>query len=262
MKWFGWKLLNFLQACFLCAWSVIWISAALVVSIFSSELPLVMARHIWGPGLIRASLIKLQQVPGARLGPGPYIFVMNHQSMIDIPIAFACIPVNLRFVAKKILKSVPFLGWYMWRTRMVFVDRGNRTQAMASLKRAGRQIREGASILAYPEGTRTVHGEVLPFKKGVFVVALEAGVPIVPVAIDGSNLALPRDGFRLRPLPVKIKLGDPIPTEGLTHEELPDLMHRVRGALIDLHVSIGGKGGDKDHAIALPGREGIGRRAA
>src|SRR5439155_23825972 len=99
---------------------MIWISAALIVSIVSRDLPLVMARRIWGPGLIWGSRARLEVVPGGALGGGPYVFVMNHQSMFDIPAAFAHIPINLRFVAKKILKSVPFIGWYMWRTGMVF----------------------------------------------------------------------------------------------------------------------------------------------
>lgn len=259
MEAFGWWMLNFSQGLFLCVWSAFWISAALVVSIFSSELPLVMARRFWGPGLVWVSRGTLESVPGARLDPrGPYVFIMNHQSMFDIPVAFSLIPVNLRFVAKKVLKWVPFLGWYMWRTRMVFVDRKNRDQALASLAAAGEQIRGGASILAYPEGTRS-NGEILPFKKGPFVVALEAGVPIVPVAIDGSYRLLPRGGLRIRPTTVRVRIGEPIPTRGLGQDDLEALIRRVRDAVIDLHLSIGGAGGDRGAAIALPGQEGIGR---
>ena len=252
-------LLNLAQAIFLGTWSIVWISAALVVSVFSSEIPLVMARRFWAPGLIWAARSPVEQLPGARLDPrGPYVFIMNHQSMYDIVVAFACIPVNLRFVAKKILKSIPFLGWYMWRTRMVFVDRRRRSQALTSLQQAGKQVREGASILAYPEGTRSIGGEILPFKKGPLVVAIAAGVPIVPVAIDGSHRMLPRGGFNLRPQSIRLKIGEPIPTKGLTQSDLDGLIRRVREAVIDLHLDIGGQGGDREDAIALPGEEGIG----
>src|SRR5438067_2514222 len=127
MRSVGYFCLNVLQAIWLIASSVFWISLALVASIFSRELPLRMARWFWGPGLVWGGGARIVVHPGARLDPrGPYVFVMNHQSMLDIPVAFAHLPVNLRFIAKRILKYVPFLGWYMWRTGMVFVDRGQR----------------------------------------------------------------------------------------------------------------------------------------
>lgn len=256
----GFFLLNVGQALFLMVWSVVWISLALVVSVVAPELPLRMARWFWGPGLVFGAGARVKLLPGARLDPGgAYVFVMNHQSMLDVPLAFAFIPVNLRFIAKRVLKYIPFLGWYMWRTGMIFVDRGNREQALASLQNAGEQIRIGKSILAFPEGTRSPDGRILPFKKGPFVVALEAGVPIVPVAVDGSGRVLPRDGFRIRPGGVRLRIGEPIPTAHLKAGDKDELVRRVRDALINLHVSIGGAGGDKDDSIALPGREGIGK---
>ena len=259
MKSVYFAVLNVVQALFLVSWSVIWISIALVVSIVSPRWPLVLARRAWGPGLVWAAGARMEVSPGASLDPrGTYVFIMNHQSMFDIAVAFAHIPVNIRFVAKKILKSIPFLGWYMWRTGMVFVDRGRRDQALASLQKAGQQVRDGATILAYPEGTRSTDGSILPFKKGPFVLAIEAGVPVVPVAIDGSQTLLPRGGFNLRPGPIRFRIGNPIPTSGLVATDVDALIKRVRDAVIDLHLSIGGKGGDKDDAIALPGKEGIG----
>lgn len=260
MKSLGNLAISMIQFCYLGAWSVLWISVALVVSIFSSEAPLWLAKHVWAPPLVWASRGRLEVVPGAQLDPrGPYIFLMNHQSMLDIALAFAVAPVHLRFIAKKVLKSIPFLGWYMWRTKMIFVDRGNRTQALASLRQAGERIRAGASILAYPEGTRSDDGHILPFKKGPFVVAIEAGVPIVPLVVEGSNKVVPRGSPRMFPGDIKIKIGEPIPTAGLTQDQIEPLMRKVRDAVIDIHVEIGGKGGDKEQAIALPGREGIGR---
>lgn len=260
MKSIGNLVISIVQWCYLASWSVLWISVALVVSIFSSEAPLWLAKHVWAPPLVWASRGRLEVVPGAQLDPrGPYVLLMNHQSMLDIAIAFAVAPVHLRFIAKKILKSIPFLGWYMWRTRMIFVDRGNRAQALASLRQAGERIRAGASILAYPEGTRSEDGQVLPFKKGPFVVAIEAGVPIVPLVVDGSHKVVPRGSLRMHPGDIKVKLGEPIPTAGLTQGDVERLMRTVRDAVIDIHVEIGGLGGDKEQAIALPGREGIGR---
>ena len=166
----------------------------------------------------------------------PYIFMWNHQSFFDIVIAFITTPQNIRFVAKRVLKSVPFLGWYMWATGMIFVDRSNREQAIKSLAAAGKLIRAGASILAFPEGTRSRDGRVSPFKKGPFVVALQAQVPIVPVAIEGSGAVLPRGGWRARPGRIRVKFGVPIPTAGLSEADRDQLMHRVREAIIDLQA--------------------------
>lgn len=253
-------LLNLLQALFLALWSLFWISAALLVSLFSRELPLAMARRFWGPGLVWGAQTRVEVEFTVPLDPAqPYVFAMNHESMIDIPIAFAVIPHNLRFVAKQILRAIPFLGWYMQRTGMIFVDRGNRAQALASLREAGRKIRAGASILAYPEGTRSRDGRVLPFKKGVFVVAIESGVPIIPVAITGSGQALPSDGFRIRPATVRVRLGAPIATAERQQSNVKQLMRDVRDALIDLHRAAGGRGGDDAEAIAAPGRAEVGR---
>jgi 1-acyl-sn-glycerol-3-phosphate acyltransferase len=254
-------LLNVFQAMFLVCWSVVWISLALVVLMvtLNPDAPLAMARRFWGPGLRWGALVKIEREP-LPLGVDwskPHIFVMNHQSMFDIVVAFITIPVNIRFVAKQVLKYVPFLGWYMWATGMIFVDRGNREKAVKSLAEAGARIRGGANILAYPEGTRSLDGRILPFKKGPFVVALKAGVPIIPVAIVGSGTCLPKGGFNLRAGTVRVKFGQPIPTAGLGDDDRDRLMHQVRDAMIDLNLAIGGPGGDREAAIAAVGREGV-----
>lgn len=251
MQW-RFIVLNVAQAMFLVVWSVFWISLALLLAILTANgnVPLAMARRFWGPGLIWAARARFKVEPLPDLDwSKPHIFVMNHQSMLDIPCAFAAIPVNLRFVAKDILKFVPFLGWYMAMTGMIFIDRSNRAKAMKSLERAGQRIREGSNILAYPEGTRSRDGSILPFKKGPFMLALEAGVPIVPVAIVGSGEALPSDGFRLRPHDVRLKLGQPIRTAGRGPDQRDALMREVRDAIIALSLELGGKGGTAD-AIA------------
>lgn len=247
-----WRLVNAAQAAFLLTWSVWMITLALVAFAltWSPRLPLAMARHAWAPPLLRAAGARLCVRGLERLeGTGPCIFVANHQSMLDIAVVFAALPVNLRFVAKKVLAFIPFLGWYMWAMGMVFVDRSNRRQAISSLTRAGAQIRAGAHVIAFPEGTRSRDGRVLPFKKGIFMLALEAQVPIVPVAIEGAQRVLPSDGFRVRPGEVQVAVGAPIPTAGLGPDDRDALMARVHGAVIDLHRSLGGRGGDKSRSV-------------
>lgn len=244
------------------AWSFFWMTAAIIYGWLTpgnSNGPLSWARRFWGPGCARIARATLVRHPGFEPEEGkPYIFAMNHQSMLDIVAAFVLIPINLRFIAKKILKSVPFLGWYMSVTGMVFIDRRNRHAAVQSLDEACRKIREhGISILVYPEGTRSKDGQILPLKKGPFVMAIQAGVPIVPVAIDGSGQVLGRDSGRLRKGTVHLKLGEPIETAGLTAEDRDELIRRVRDRLIDLHLAIGGKGGDRSLVVSSEGQEGV-----
>jgi len=228
---------------FVAAWSIVLISLALVLTVltWNRDLPLVMARRIWARGVIWATGMRYRLDPLPTFDPSvPHVFVMNHQSMLDIPCAFACIPTNLRFVAKDVLRYVPFLGWYMWITGMIFVDRSRGTKALRSLARAAERIRKGASVLVFPEGTRSRDGTILPFKRGPFVLALQAAVPIVPVAIAGSGQVLPPGGMRLRSGEVRLKMGRPIPTAGRPRQASEQLMQEIRAALIDLHAQIAG----------------------
>ncbi|MEL6547937.1 MAG: lysophospholipid acyltransferase family protein, partial [Myxococcota bacterium] len=186
----GWTLLNILQV-----FGIVFATfstGVLGFSVFgftwSRDLQCSFARTIWSPILTFIGGIDLQVEHESHIEwDKPHIYVMNHQSAADIPVSFIAIPVNLRFIAKAILRYVPWLGTYMLMTGMIFVDRGNRRKAMSSMQKAARRIREGCNIIAYAEGTRSRSGRVLPFKKGPFVLALEAGVPIVPCAIEGGR---------------------------------------------------------------------------
>jgi 1-acyl-sn-glycerol-3-phosphate acyltransferase len=256
------KVLRFLHSVFVwlsaVLWSVVWITLAMVVSIFSAEAALAMARLFWSRPIFWAAGARLQLEPLPDVDwTRPYLFAVNHQSTLDIPAAFAVLPTNIRFVAKHSLQHVPFVGWYMKRTGMVFVDRSNRTRAVESLRRAGEQIRAGASILMFPEGTRSRDRRILPFKKGPFALALEAKVPIVPVAIEGSGQVLPANAWTVSPGTIRVKVGRPISTEGRSNDEREALAREVREAMIRLHREIGGQGGDAE-AVETPPRSGAG----
>lgn len=237
-------------------WSIFWIPAALILGTLRRDhsLPLRFARQYWAPGMLRlaGADLRVEGDPGAVAG-GPAIYVMNHQSTLDIPAAFAVLPVDLRFIAKHTLRKVPLLGWYMAWTGMVFVDRANSTQAVGSLSAAADRVRGGISLLAYPEGTRSRDGRILPFKKGPFVLALQSGVPIVPIAIAGSMQVMPAHLRPFRPGVVRMAIGTPIHTAGMSMEQRDALVEQVRASVLALHRALAGRGVD---AAADPARDG------
>lgn len=264
LKSVGFTVLNVIQAVFLAVWSIAWMGSAIVVRLVtgSPERALAMARWGYSPFLIRAATARLVVEPLPDIDwSKPHVFVMNHQSMLDIVCAFAAIPVNIRFVAKHTLSYVPFLGWYIWATQMVPVNRKDRSQAVGSLSKAAERVRKGANIIAFPEGRRSRAGEILPFKKGPFMLALEAGVPIIPVAIHGSGSVLPSDGFKLRPGTIRVKLGQPIPTEGRAGER-DALMREARRAVVSMNLELGGPGGVAEDIAQERTREQAPGRAA
>ncbi len=189
----------------------------------------------------------------------PTIYVANHQSTIDIPVMFLAVPLALRFIAKKELKYVPLLGWYMWIAGFIFVDRGNSRNAIASLDVAAEKIRSGTSLVVFPEGTRSEDLVVQPFKKGAFRLAIKARCAVCPVAIEGSGKLMPKSRWTITPGPIRVKIGAPIDAGRFAENQAERLISEVREAIIDQSLALGGKGGNKHDAIAARGREGIGR---
>lgn len=245
LKSIGWLLINTVQAVFFLAWSVAWMGAAVLWRLLTgdAERALAMARWGYAPGCLKGTGARYLFDPLPDIDwKRPYVVVMNHESMLDIPVAQVALPVNLRFVAKHTLQYVPFLGWYMWATGMVRVNRSNRCQAVQSLSRAAKRVREGATVIAFPEGTRSREGLIAPFKKGPFMLAIEAGVPILPVAIAGSRNVLPSDSFAIRPGTVRLRVGTPVETAGRAHER-DAIIREVRQAIVQMNLELGGPGG-------------------
>ena len=160
-----------------------------------------------------------------------YVFLSTHQSYMDIPVMLGHLPAQLRIAAKREVFRIPFLGWHMHRGGHIPINRGSTSEAVETLRRAAQEIREGVSVFLYPEGTRTRDGSLQPFKKGGFKFALQTGLPAVPVTIVGTRQVLPRDSIIFRPSAVDMYIDPPIPTEGLTDADLPELMGAVRRAM-------------------------------
>lgn len=160
-----------------------------------------------------------------------YIVAPNHQSNVDILALLVTLPVKYRWVIKKSLLRIPFFGWGLGATGAISIDRSNPKQAIEKLQAETGKVGGGWSVLIYPEGTRSPHGNLQPFKKGAFMMAVQTGVPILPVAVNGAYKMMPKTTLIIRPGHVTITLCDPIPTEGLTESDIPELMEKTRKAI-------------------------------
>jgi 1-acyl-sn-glycerol-3-phosphate acyltransferase len=159
---------------------------------------------------------------------GSYVFASNHLSFADTPVMMANIPCQFRFLAKQGLFNVPFIGFHLRRGGHIPVPREDARAAVRAIQEAGRIIRERKiSVLLFPEGGRT-DGELRHFKEGAALIAIAAGVPIVPVALTGTRKIMPMGSLRMVPGHVHVHIGNPIPTEGLTSKDRKALSERVR----------------------------------
>jgi 1-acyl-sn-glycerol-3-phosphate acyltransferase len=157
------------------------------------------------------------------------IFVANHSSIYDVPILFTALPRQLRIMAKAALGYVPFIGWHLHRSGHVLVNRTN--PGAGIFKRMQRMARSGASLIVFPEGSRTKDGAVHRFKGGIFLLAIENGLPIVPVSIVGSRIVMPKGRFMVCPAIVDVTVHAAIPTRGLSRDDARALAERVRGVV-------------------------------
>jgi 1-acyl-sn-glycerol-3-phosphate acyltransferase len=160
-----------------------------------------------------------------------YVLAANHESHLDVQAIFMSYPKYLRFIAKKELKYIPVIGWVIMSLGMLFVDRKNSEAAKASMKIAAQKVRHGINIISFPEGTRSKTGELAPFKKGLFGLAIHAGVDVIPVAVIGAKEVMPVGSFKIRTGPIHVAFGKPIPTTPYT-KNIEGLSKAVREEII------------------------------
>lgn len=231
-----WGALNALQALFTVVVTVLGMPVAFVLAlVLGPRLALRMAAWYWAPLLFAGAGARLE-VEGAEGidWSKPMVLVANHQSMIDIPSLFRAVPVPLRFVLKHEIAKIPLVGWYARMMGMVFIDRGNAREAKRKLVAAADKLRGDATFAAFPEGTRSKDGVVGPFKAGALQVALEAGVRVLPVAIEGAGKVLPPSGFLVRPGVIRVRFGTPIETVGLAANERNVLAQVAREQIVGM----------------------------
>jgi 1-acyl-sn-glycerol-3-phosphate acyltransferase len=160
------------------------------------------------------------------------IYCSNHASAMDIPILFVHLPVQFRFLAKRSLFHLPFLGWHLRRSGHIPVDRARPHEALKGFSRAAERIREGCPVVMFPEGTRSRTGEMNPFKGGGFYLAILSGAPMVPITLNGTRHVLKPDTYHVRAGQTEMIVHAPIPTSGLTVEDVDTLSQRVRAQIL------------------------------
>ncbi len=193
-----------------------------------------IARNLWSTAWLQLFGQELEVTGSEHVRRGqPAVYIANHQSFLDVPAIFRALPINLRFLCKKSLRYYPAIGPYLVAAGHVFVDRSNPKAARESMAEAARKVHDGTPILIFPEGTRTRDGKLQPFKKGAFVLAIEAQVPIVPVAVSNSWENLGR-GFRPKPGKLQVRIGPPLSTAGYSYEDRNRLRDEAHEALVEL----------------------------
>jgi len=168
-----------------------------------------------------------EKVPAGRA----VVFCSNHESNVDPPVLFQALHRRLHVLFKAELKKLPILGKVMLAGGFVAVERERKEASMASIERAAGSIRAGNSFLIFPEGTRSRTSELLPFKKGGFIMAIKAQAPIVPVAISGGRDAMRKGSWFVRPVMCRIRIGEPVETKGLNVDDRDELIETVRARI-------------------------------
>lgn len=156
------------------------------------------------------------------------MFCSNHESNVDPPVLFEALHPRLHVLYKAELHKFPIMGSVFDVGGFVPIDRGDREKSMASIARGVESLRAGNSFLVFPEGTRSRTGQLQRFKKGAFIMAIDAQVPVVPVAVQGGRASMRKGSAIVRPVRVTVRIGEPIPTAGLTLDDRDALISRVR----------------------------------
>jgi 1-acyl-sn-glycerol-3-phosphate acyltransferase len=185
--------------------------------------------RLWGKTALLANRVKVRVEGMEHLnGRGPYVFMSNHQGFYDIFALLGHLPYQFRWLAKKELFSVPFLGWTMAAVGYISIDRGGTRDTVGAMNEAAQKIRDGMSVVIFPEGSRSPDGTIQPFKKGGFTLAIKSKVPIVPIAISGSREIMPKDSLAAAPGEIRMVVGHPIEIQHYSLKDRESLMEKVR----------------------------------
>lgn len=186
--------------------------------------------RFWTWVILKVGGVRVRAKGLNRIDPNQqYLFMVNHQSNIDIPVLMHSLPAfQLRWLAKKELLWVPLFGWAMWAGKHIIVDRSDRFNALSSLKKAKQRMKGGISLVVFPEGRRSSDEKLLPFKRGGFLLAIKTQTSIVPVTINGSGTVLPKGDWRIRRGTIEVIIGEPLAVESYRPATLRALSAQVQ----------------------------------
>lgn len=205
----------------------------------SGRLPEKICRY-WAKVILKLAGVKVSvEIEEPLKGDSSLIYISNHQSWFDVFALMAYLPTNARFVAKKSLEYIPLFGVAMRAVGTVIIDRNKPEQARELLmKGAEKQFGGARGVIIFPEGTRSRDGKLGSFKKGAFVLAIQTGIPLVPVGVSGSRNVLPAGGFKVNSGEIRIKIGKKIETGGLSLGDKDRLMEKARYRIAELAGNI------------------------
>ena len=221
-------------------WTPIWATIGIIFSFFDwSGRPIAWVAKQWSKLLLFISGIPYTVNGLDHLDPDQqYVFTANHESAFDILLVYAALPHKLVFLAKTELKKIPFLGWAMVLGKHIFVDRKNHKAALASMDIAKDSLKKyPRSIMIFPEGTRSLDGQMKPFKRGGTILAIETGLPVVPVAICGTFDVIKKGSFNIQPKKIGLVIGHPVPTTGLSIDDRNTVTESLRQQVVNLKSS-------------------------
>jgi 1-acyl-sn-glycerol-3-phosphate acyltransferase len=192
----------------------------------------------WSRQVLRAAGTPVRVAGLERIPAGPVVYASNHSSMFDIWALAATLPGSVRFVAKQELARIPLVGRAMVTVGHIMIDRAHPARALTGYERAADLLRSGISAVVFPEGTRSRTGELLPFKNAPFGLAIAAQAPVVPVYVRDTFTIMAKGHRLLRPRPIRVEIGDPVSTTGMTLEQRGALRDRVRAAVLELKARV------------------------
>jgi 1-acyl-sn-glycerol-3-phosphate acyltransferase len=188
--------------------------------------------RLWARVMLRLALSPVTVEGAERLrGLGTAVFASNHLSYYDTPVLFAKLPFQFRILAKAPLWKIPFIGWYLQRSGQVPIDQSSARAGVASLGRGVKTLQSGLDLVIFPEGGRAATGHLQPMVAGAAWMAIKAGVPLVPLTLVGTYELLPIHVYALRPRPLKLVIGEPISTDGMTTRDAEALTARLRSEI-------------------------------
>jgi 1-acyl-sn-glycerol-3-phosphate acyltransferase len=193
----------------------------------SGKAPFSVVR-LWSRLLLKVFGIEVEVKGGEHVPEGPAVFAANHSSALDIPIVFGYLPVPFRIIHKRSLILVPIIGWFLFLSGHISIDRRRGFKAKRSLDAAAKRIAGGTSVVVFPEGTRSSDGSVGPFKRGSFLLAMDASVPVIPVSLIGVKRRIPRGALSLSKGTVRLEILPAVPVSGKSPEEAATLASEVR----------------------------------